>query len=272
MYIFEVDNDIYASLSPQPDPISKHGGSGKALDDVGEGNMSHIEQLFDRQTAASSVAVQRLAAALDVMYGRISVPDKVRANANKKLLKAVSGLTSESTELRIWDEGFQATPDLSGFPNTTVLDIGHNPMTVLDGLSAVPKLEKLDISNCPDLVVISDEIGKLTELRELNLSMCYNLQTLPESLRGHPKLEVLDLDECSVVLDIEMLASFPSLKEVRLPTGFSEDLLVNNITRRHVAPASIDAMVELADRLRIMRPDIKVLQSEKHSYTLHAHL
>ena len=82
------------------------------------------------------------------------------------------------------------------------------------------------------------------------------------------ELAVLDLFQCPVALDIDMLASFPSLKEMRLPTGFSE----GQGARLNVAPESTAAMIELAERLLAMRPDMKVLQFEKRSYTLHAHL
>ena len=251
-YVFDVSEEQYSSLKPLPKPWKPW------LDQVGEGKQEHIEQLFDRQVAISSEAAKQFETAIDIMYGRAPIPEKIRAKANKRFAKAVQGLDSATTELHVWDLSLEATPDLSRFPNTLDLSIGYNDFTVLDGLSAVPKVEKLNLENCSSLIAISDDISELTELRELNLSSCSRLLALPEALRAHPHLEVLNLFRCPVALDIDMIASFPKLKEVTLPRGFNSE--PDSGARVEESKA---AMVELSDNLRAMRPDITIHQFEE---------
>ena len=251
-YVFELTEDQYASLDPIPSSWRSW------LAHVGHGKLTHLEQLFDHQTPILSMASAQLALALDITYGRAPMPEKVRAKANKKFAKAVKSLGPESTELHVWDLNLEAVPDLTEFPHTLDLSIGYNDFTILDGLSAIPKVEKLSLENSSSLVAISEEVGQLKELRELNLSGCSNLLKLPESLRGHAKLEVLDLYQCPVALDIDMLASFPKLKQVTLPRGFYS-------TPSSATPVeeSRTNMAKLGDKLRNMRPDMVVRQFEE---------
>ena len=251
-YVFELSDEQYASLDPMPSSWRSW------LTQVGHGKQIHLEQLFDQQIAFSSVAATQLALAIDIMYGRAPIPEKIRAKANKKFAKAVKGLGPESIELHVWDLNLEAMPDLSDFPNTIDLSIGYNDFTILDGIGAVPKLEKLCLEDCSSLVAISEDIGQLKELRELNLSSCSNLLKLPDTLRGHAKLEVLNLYRCPVSLDIDMLASFPNLKQVTLPRGFTSS--PGSGTR---VEESRNVMALLGDKLRAMRPDMIINQFEE---------
>ncbi|XP_050252990.1 TMV resistance protein N-like isoform X2 [Quercus robur] len=98
------------------------------------------------------------------------------------------------------------------------IDLEHsiNLMRTPD-FSGVPRLEKLCLRGCINLVEIHPSIGQLSKLTVLNLEFCQSLINLPSSMDGLRSLEVLILLGCSKLAKLpENLGKIECLKELDL--------------------------------------------------------
>ncbi|QCD87427.1 maintenance of ploidy protein MOB1 [Vigna unguiculata] len=91
-------------------------------------------------------------------------------------------------------------------PNLTMLDMRHSKYLIaVPDLSEVPRLERLHLEGCIQLVEIHPSIGILRELRYLNLKNCKNLVLNLNMLFGISSLSGLNLSGCSKLLNSKML-------------------------------------------------------------------
>ena len=101
-----------------------------------------------------------------------------------------------------------------------------------------PNLERLNISDCENLIDVHEAIGSLDKLKRWNLSNCKKLQILPSTLRlksleninlhgcvnleklpdlGAPNLEVLNMGCCTNLIEVhEAIGSLDKLKILNL--------------------------------------------------------
>ncbi|KAF3772313.1 Disease resistance protein [Nymphaea thermarum] len=86
--------------------------------------------------------------------------------------------------------------------------------------SSSPRLEKLILKGCQELIQVDESIGKLDRLAVLDLSLCSKLERLPNAICSLSSLKNLDLSRCT---DLQMLpmqwgvmGSFRSLRQLSL--------------------------------------------------------
>ncbi|KAK9932922.1 hypothetical protein M0R45_020141 [Rubus argutus] len=84
------------------------------------------------------------------------------------------------------------------FPRLEEMNIDY-----CNGIEQVPTnlcyhtlLKRLSITNCPELLALPEEIGKLENLEELRLVYCTNLLGLPVSITNLTSLKLLDISDC----------------------------------------------------------------------------
>ncbi|KAL7257907.1 hypothetical protein ACSBR1_004097 [Camellia fascicularis] len=88
-----------------------------------------------------------------------------------------------------------------------ILDLSHSHcLPETPDFMEVPKLERLILENCAQLVEVHKSVGHLQRLVLLNLKDCKNLRKLPRSIVMLKFLETLDISGCSNIkeLPIEM--------------------------------------------------------------------
>uniref|UniRef100_A0A2N9GEH4 Rx N-terminal domain-containing protein n=1 Tax=Fagus sylvatica TaxID=28930 RepID=A0A2N9GEH4_FAGSY len=76
---------------------------------------------------------------------------------------------------------------ISNYPNLTSLP---------EGIGNLTSLQSLDISDCPNLTSLPEGIGNLTSLQSLDISNCPNLTSLPEGIGNLTSLQSLDISDC----------------------------------------------------------------------------
>lgn len=78
------------------------------------------------------------------------------------------------------------------------LDLSHcHGLTITPDLSGFPKLERLILEDCINLVELHGSVVKSQRLRLLNLNGCTNLVKLPSGLDRLKSLEQLLVSGCS---------------------------------------------------------------------------
>ncbi|KAK4493038.1 hypothetical protein RD792_018145 [Penstemon davidsonii] len=78
-----------------------------------------------------------------------------------------------------------------------VLDLSHSHcLTRTPDFSGLPRLEKLILEDCINLVKVRESIGRLDRLLLLNLKGCENLKKLPKEIEGLKSLGNLNLSGC----------------------------------------------------------------------------
>ncbi|KAI4379311.1 hypothetical protein MLD38_005627 [Melastoma candidum] len=80
--------------------------------------------------------------------------------------------------------------------NLKVLEIYESSMTATPNLSWCLKLEILILKSCDELQTVHASIGKLQDLISLNISMCPSLRSLPEELGNAKALQELVVMYC----------------------------------------------------------------------------
>ena len=99
-----------------------------------------------------------------------------------------------------------------------LIDLEHskNLITTPD-FTGVPKLERLCLRGCINLVEIHPSIGQLSRLTVLNLEFCRSLINLPSNMDSLRSLEILILLGCSKLANLpENLGKIKCLKELDL--------------------------------------------------------
>nr|XP_016470041.1 PREDICTED: TMV resistance protein N-like [Nicotiana tabacum] len=96
--------------------------------------------------------------------------------------------------------------------------------------SMMPNLEKLNLSNCKNLVVVHESIGTLQRLKYLNMSHCSKLSRLPNTIHLE-SLEIFLLWDCTKLENFpQVIGLMPNLSELHLEgTAIKElpDSLIN---------------------------------------------
>ncbi|VVA39488.1 PREDICTED: TMV resistance, partial [Prunus dulcis] len=83
-------------------------------------------------------------------------------------------------------------------PRLKTLNLSHShSLTTTPDMSGLPKLERLILKDCINLVEVNESIGDLENLVHLNLRDCKNLMKLPTSIRRLGSLQDLILSGCS---------------------------------------------------------------------------
>ena len=76
------------------------------------------------------------------------------------------------------------------------LDLSNSKdMVETPDFSKIPNLEKLNLEGCSSVIEVSDSLGKLKRLVELNISNCMSLELLPKKLEMD-SLTKLDISWC----------------------------------------------------------------------------
>nr|WHB10911.1 Rpi-amr17 [Solanum americanum] len=107
---------------------------------------------------------------------------------------------SALTDIRICDFGIEALPHRLG--NLTSLEtlrlVRCTRLQHVDFSDAMPKLQYLEISDCPLLEALSDGLGNLVSLEDLILCNCEKLEHLPsrDAMRRLTKLKYLKIKGC----------------------------------------------------------------------------
>ncbi|MFX1237044.1 MAG: TIR domain-containing protein [Promethearchaeota archaeon] len=87
------------------------------------------------------------------------------------------------------------------------------PLMVLGQLKE--KMKKLGLADAKGLEMVTDEIGELKNLRELNLKKCSKLKALPKSMGNLSNLKKLNLSNCTDLTKFpDEMSNLISLKEI----------------------------------------------------------
>lgn len=130
---------------------------------------------------------------------------------------------SDLSELRIYDADLSDLTPLAPLTELRSLDLSnvqyrrgdnHTPIHDLNALAGMTKLERLNLSEVPDLNDISSLSG-MTELRELTLKHCFQLTDLTP-LKGLHQLRTLRLSNLRQLSDLSPLAGLHNLREVSI--------------------------------------------------------
>ena len=99
-----------------------------------------------------------------------------------------------------------------------LIDLEHSISLIrTPDFTGVPRLEKLCLRGCINLVEIHPSIGQLSKLTVLNLKFFQSLINLPNSMDSLRSLEILILLGCSKLANLpENLGKIESLKELDL--------------------------------------------------------
>lgn len=74
------------------------------------------------------------------------------------------------------------------------LNFESNPITELPAtINGLKNLKELNLSNCFELTALPVQMGELTNLESLDISKCTKLKSLPEEMYNLKKLKVLDV-------------------------------------------------------------------------------
>ncbi|CAN4078526.1 unnamed protein product [Withania somnifera] len=115
--------------------------------------------------------------------------------------------------------------------NLKYLNLSYSDgLTTTPDFSMMPNLEKLNLSNCKNLLGVHETLGTLTRLRYLNLSHCSKLKSLPNTINLE-SLEKILLWDCSKLGNFpQVIGLMPNLSELHLEgTAIKElpDSLIN---------------------------------------------
>ncbi|XP_031104021.1 disease resistance protein RPP4-like isoform X3 [Ipomoea triloba] len=139
-----------------------------------------------------------------------------------KKLKEIHSSFGNLTELE--QLHFDGCSTLEKLPNInkemksiTYLDL-DNCCSLLEtpNFAMMPNLKCLDLSKCKKLKEIHPSFGNLTELEELYIDGCSNLEKLPTINKEMKSIMYLDLGNCCSLLETPNFAMMPNLNELRL--------------------------------------------------------
>ncbi|CAN6446074.1 unnamed protein product [Victoria cruziana] len=106
------------------------------------------------------------------------------------------------------------------FLNLKILDLSFTHITTTPDFSTIPRLVKLTLVGCWELVEVGESVGKLKNLAWLNLRRCRKLRELPDTICNLTSLEFLSLEDCEMLVQLpEEFGNFTSLKHLDLRTG-----------------------------------------------------
>ncbi|XP_060193594.1 TMV resistance protein N-like isoform X2 [Lycium barbarum] len=134
-------------------------------------------------------------------------------------LKLSRGLIS-----KLWTED-------KSLENLKYLNLSYSDgLATTPDFSMMPNLEKLNLSNCKNLLGVHESLGTLTKLRYLNLSHCSKLKSLPDTIHLE-SLEKVLLWDCTRLGNFpQVIGLMPNLSELHLEgTAIKElpDSLIN---------------------------------------------
>ncbi len=159
----------------------------------------------------------------------------------------------------LWDiteftapEGVKTYADLKLLPNLTKLTIKNQTIDTLSHLSALAKLETLDIQSCTfpseDLTIL----GSLPALKALTLSDC-RLSTI-EALEGTKNLTYLDLSN-NTIRNLSVLSTMPQLTELNLKHNAVNSLEalsgLSNLAKLDVSYNALNSLIPLQSCVRL---------------------
>ncbi|TYJ41357.1 hypothetical protein E1A91_A03G015700v1 [Gossypium mustelinum] len=112
----------------------------------------------------------------------------------------------------------QVWKDTECLPNLKILNLNHShSLLKTPSFSGLPRLEKLMLKDCINLVEVDQSIGELKMLTFLNLKDCTSLKHLPRIIGSLISLEELILSGCSRLDDVPReLHNMESLKVLNL--------------------------------------------------------
>ncbi|PHU26651.1 hypothetical protein BC332_04983 [Capsicum chinense] len=138
--------------------------------------------------------------------------------------KLVGLKLSRGLILKLWTED-------KYLENLKYLNLSYSDgLAITPDFSMMPNLEKLNLSNCKNLLGVHESLGTLTKLRYLNLSHCSKLKSLPNTIHLE-SLEKVLLWDCSKLGNFpQVIGLMPNLSELHLEgTAIKElpDSLIN---------------------------------------------
>ncbi|XP_021810909.1 TMV resistance protein N-like [Prunus avium] len=134
--------------------------------------------------------------------------------------------------VRLWD----GTKD---FPNLKYMDVSYSDkLTSTPDFTGLPKLEKLNLEGCRNLVEIHPSIAVLKRLRTLDFSNCKSIKNLPSEVKMD-SLEYFSLRGCSKVKKIPQFAR----QMTKLSMLFLDGTAIEEI------PSSIECLMEALEYL-----------------------
>ncbi|KAK4347690.1 hypothetical protein RND71_034029 [Anisodus tanguticus] len=122
-------------------------------------------------------------------------------------------------------------PEDKYLENLKYLNLSYSDgLATTPDFSMMPNLEKLNLSNCKNLLGVHESLGTLTKLRYLNLSHCSKLKSLPDTIHLE-SLEKVLLWDCTRLGNFpQIIGLMPNLSELHLEgTAIKElpDSLIN---------------------------------------------
>lgn len=187
----------------------------------------------------------------------ITISDPAMDKALRQMIGA--GETSRLMSDQLWDiteftapEGVKSYADLKLLPNLTKLTIQEKTVDTLSHLSALTKLETLDLTGsafpAEDLTILPS----LPSLKHLTLAAC-RLSTI-EALEGAKTLTHLDISS-NTVRNLSVLGSMPELRELNLShnavTGLEALAGLENLTTLDVSYNTVTSLTPLAKCVRM---------------------
>jgi Leucine-rich repeat (LRR) protein len=133
---------------------------------------------------------------LPAELGKLKKLTTLSANLNKlSTLPPEMGDLKNLIMLDLGKNNFMQFPGLiTQFTGLEVLNFESNPIKELPAtINALKNLKELDLSNCFDLTALPPQISELSNLETLNLSKCGKLKFLPEGIINLKSLKLLDV-------------------------------------------------------------------------------
>lgn len=177
-----------------------------------------------------------------------SVREILNVSANKTIYTdALWGITEFTIP-----EGVTNLTDLYLLPYLTSLTAQNLNLTDFNGLAALGRLEKLDLSGSRFPAGVLETLSGLPALRELSLANC-TLSTI-SGLEGATRLEVLTLSN-NTIRNLEPLTGLSSLRELRMDhnalTALDAISGLSNVEVLDVSYNSLTSLLPIGDYTRL---------------------
>uniref|UniRef100_A0A2N9FNW9 Rx N-terminal domain-containing protein n=1 Tax=Fagus sylvatica TaxID=28930 RepID=A0A2N9FNW9_FAGSY len=117
-------------------------------------------------------------------------------NTSFKPLQETMAMTMNMSATSSLPSYSSSSPPLSKLKSLILFDIQDVESLPEELLKNLASLQRLHISDCPNLTSLPEGIGNLTSLQRLRISGCPNLTSLPEGIGNLTSLQSLDISNC----------------------------------------------------------------------------